>query len=125
MEPVQYIDLSPRDLVAQWADLAWLPIGMIVAGPRHRLIIAGYVGACVFTLRAQVEMMATTGHPRGIWPLLDGDPLLRGQITYAIVTAIFFALLAFSRKSHEAVVLAAAVAIYLIAFCISMVILAI
>jgi hypothetical protein len=125
MEPNHYIDLTPREMAAQWADLAWLPIGMIVAAPRHRLFIAGYVGACVFTLRAQIEMMATTGHPRGIMHLLDGDPLLRGQIAYGIVTAVFFAMVFASRKAHPAVALAASLVVYLMAFCISMVILAI
>jgi hypothetical protein len=123
-EPNAMTAFSPGALM-QWADLAWLPVGLLLAAPRHRLYAGLFVLACVFTLRQQVELLASTGHPYGYLPLLTGDPLLRGQIAYGIVTALFFLLLHFSKKSREAVVLSASIVVYIFAFCISMVILAV
>ena len=125
MEPNHYIDLTPGDMIAHWADLAWVPVGVIVVARRHRLIAAAFAAACVFTLRAQLELMASTGHPRGLTTLLDGDPLLRGQIVYSLVILVFLGMVGISRKENEVVVLAAAIAMYLIGFCISMVFLAV
>jgi hypothetical protein len=116
--------LSPQTL-SLWADLAWLPIGLLLAAPRHRLYAGLFVLACVFTLRQQIELLAATGHPNGYLPLLTGDPLRRGQVVYGLVTALFFLLLHFSKKSREAVVLSASIVVYIFAFCISMVILAV
>jgi hypothetical protein len=112
-------------LYLEWVDLVWLPISLVLVAPKHRVIAACFILACLLTLREQISLMASTGHPTGIVPWLTGPPLFRGQVTYGIIIALYLLLLHFSHKSLMPVVLAASIVIYILAFAISMVILAI
>lgn len=107
-------------LVYQWIDLLWLPVGLAVVHRGQRLMTAGFVLSCVFSLRLQLELMAVIGFSRGFFQLIEAPLYNRGLVIYAPVIALFLVLAHFSPRTHGAVFLAAAIALYIVAFCISM-----
>ncbi len=104
----------------QWIDLLWLPIALMVTHKGHRLLAAGFVLACMLTLRMQVELMDYTGHPYGFLGILGGDSFMRGLIAYGAIIALFLGLAHFSARTTRMVFLAAALSLYILAFAASM-----
>lgn len=108
------------DLVYQWIDLIWLPVGWFAVHRQHRLKTVLFIAACVLTLRTQVELMDSIGFDTGFLPLLKTPLYTRGLVVYSVVIALFLVLAHYSRATQKIVFFAATLTVYFFAFCISM-----
>lgn len=106
-------------LLYSWIDLIWIPIAWFVIGKGKKIKGILFVLSCVFTLRLQVELMQEIGKPTGILPFLDFPVLERGYLTYGVAISLFLLLSHYSRKEDPFVYIAAAITVYIAAFCLS------
>ncbi len=83
------------------------------------LLTSGFVLACVFMLRLQLELMGAIGLPRGFFGLMDASLYNRGLITYAVFIGLFLILAHLSRGGDKNVHMAASITILILAFCVS------
>lgn len=107
-------------LLYQWIDLLWVPVALLAAHPRHRLFAVAFVLACAFTLRLQIELMASIGFEAGFLQLIETPLFNRGLITYSIITAFYLILAYFSPRTSTIVFMAASLSMYVLAFVASM-----
>lgn len=110
------------ELIYQWIDLVWLPVGWLAVHKNHRIQTAAFILTCIFTLRLQVELIELTGYDTGFLPFMDSAVYTRGLVVYGVIIALFLILAHFSPKTRSIVFFAAALSIYFFAFCVSMVI---
>ena len=110
------------DVVIQWIDLIWLPVGLFAVHKGHRIFAAFYFIACSFMLRMQVELMASIGYPRGILPLLDSGLFIRGLIVYTLFHVFYLVTAHYSPNSDKHVFLAASISIFFAALFTSMIV---
>lgn len=106
----------------QWIDLLWVPVAMVVVHRGHRLHTAAFLLICIMSLRAQVELMKSIGHPNGVIGLMQSGAYERGLVVYGIVFALFLVLAYFSPHTKGIVFFAATLSIYIFTFCASMLI---
>lgn len=109
----------------QWIDLLWLPVGLVVVHKGQRLLTAALMLTCIFSLRAQVELMQSFDKPQGFTGLIEMGAYERGLIVYGIIFILFLILAYFSPRTRGVVFLAATLTIYIVSFCLSMVVMAI
>lgn len=109
------------NILYQWLDLIWLPLAWFVVHPQHRWLTLAFIVACGATMRTQVELMNATGFTTGILPLLDAPLFTRGLLGYGFVIAVFLALAYFSRATAKMIFFAAAISVYIFAFCFTMI----
>lgn len=107
-------------LLYQWIDLLWLPVGLIAVHKGHRWMTAGFIIVCILTLRLQVDLMRSTGYETGFLPLMESDLYSRGLFTYGLIIMIFLLLAHFSPRTTGVIFFAATLSVYLLAFCLSM-----
>lgn len=107
------------DIFLNWFDLVWVPVALLVVNKGQKLKAVLFVLACALALRLQVELMVEINYPSGFLPLLDYPLLHRGFIIYGVFTAVFLALSFFSREKDHYIYIAAAIAVFTIAFCVS------
>ena len=108
-----------------YMDLLWLPIAWFAAHKPHRVMALGFVLACAFSLRMEVEVIESTGHPIGFTPYLDMPAFERGLIANGVFIAVFLILSRFSPGTRPIVYFSAALSIYSVAACVSMAVMAI
>lgn len=106
-------------LIMDWIDLAWIPLALIAVHKGQRIKAIFFVLLCVFALRMQIELMNEIGYPLGIMPFLNYPLLERGFITYGAFIAIFLSLSHYSREKDHYVFIAAAITVFIVAFCVS------
>ena len=111
-------------LLYQWMDLLWLPVALVAVHKGQRLNTAAFILICIMTLRAQIELMQSMGHPNGIVGLLHSGAYERGLVVYGIIFALFLVLAYFSPNTRGIIYFAATLSIYIFAFCISMLVMA-
>ncbi len=111
------------DLLYQWIDLLWLPIGWFAVHKRFRLKTIIFLLSCIFTLRMQVELMESMDKPTGFLTFMDSHVYERGLVVYGILITLFLLLAHFSPRTREIVFLAAAINIYIFSLCLSMIVL--
>lgn len=109
-------------LIYQWIDLIWLPIGWFSVARQHRLKVIIFVLACAITMRTQIELVQSTGFNSGFLPLMDSPLYTRGLIIYSVMIALFLLLAHYSPRTRNIVFFTASLSIYIFAFCVSMVI---
>lgn len=109
----------------QWIDLLWLPVALVVVHKGQRLLTAIFLLVCIFSMRAQVELMESFGKPGGFTGLLSAGAFERGLVVYGIVFTLFLILAYFSPRTKGVVFLAALLTIYILSFCLSMLVMAI
>ena len=80
-----------------------------------------FILACVFSLRTQIELVEMIGSRTGILNVVSYDIYDRGLIIYGVFIAAFLLLAFFSGGSRKVVFMAAAISIYIFAFCTSMI----
>ena len=102
-----------------WIDLAWVPLALIALRKGQRFKGVMFVLSCIFSLRLQIELMEEIGYPDGILPFVDYPPLFRGFITYGAFIAVFLILSHISREKDPYVFIAAAITVFIAAFCVS------
>ena len=105
-----------------YLDFLWLPVGWFAVHKGQRWKTVAFIAACLMTLRTQVELMDRTGHDAGFLPFLQGPSLQRGMITYAFIIGAFLILAYLSPKTQGIIFFSAALSVYVMAFCMSMVI---
>ncbi len=106
-------------ILFQWLDLAWLPIALLLLHKGQRLKATFFILSCVFALRLQVDLLFGMGHPAGFLPFWDLPLLERGYIAYGVFVALFLILSYFSKKENPYVYMAAAITMFIAAFCVS------
>lgn len=109
----------------QWIDLLWLPVALVTVHKGQRVLVVAFMLVCILTLRVQVELMHSFGKPGGFTGLLESGAYERGLVTYGIVFALFLILAYFSPRTQGVVFLAATLTIYILTFCLSMLVMAI
>lgn len=116
--------LKMSHFVWQWIDFIWLPLSLLLVHKSQRLMTAGFVLACLLTLRLQVEIMKSVGAFHGFFNLLGWDALKRGQLTYSLMLALFCVLAHYSPKTPAVIFLAVVLSLYILTACVAMLIMA-
>lgn len=109
-------------LIYQWIDLIWLPLGWFVVRPHQRLMTVTFIATCILTLRTQAELIASTGFDTGFMRFMDSPILARGMIVYGVVIMLFLILAYYSPRTKGVIFFAATLSIYILAFCLSLLI---
>lgn len=110
--------------IGNYVDFLWLPAAWFLAPPKHRAMALAFVVVSLATLRTQVELMESTGYATGFLPLMDSHVLIRGMIVWGAVIGFFLVLAHFSPKTTRIIFMAASLSIYILAFCFSMLLMA-
>lgn len=109
----------------QWIDLLWLPVGLVTVHQGQRVLTAIFMLTCILSMRAQVELMQSFGKPGGFTGILQAGAYERGLVVYGIVFTLFLILAYFSPRTKGVIFLAALLTIYILSFCLSMLVMAI
>lgn len=110
--------------IYQWIDLLWLPVTWFVAHRAHRAGLTVFAATCILTMRTQVELIESTGYGTGFLPFLTGPLYARGLVVYSLVVALFLLLAHYSPRVSGYVFLAAGITLYLFAFCLALLVMA-
>ena len=106
-------------LIMDWIDLAWIPVALLALHKGQRFKFVLFILICVFALRMQVELMQEIGYPQGLLPFVRFPLLERGMIAYGVFIAVFLSLSHWSREKDPYVFIAAAITVFIVAFCVS------
>lgn len=106
--------------IYQWIDLLWIPVGLLTVHKGQRLLTTGFVLACIFSLRTQIELMDSIDRGGGLLGFWNAGLYERGLVVYGFFIALFLILAHFSRNTKGVIFLAAAISIYILGFCVSM-----
>lgn len=98
--------------VYPYIDAAWIPLALLVVHRHQRLFVLGFFLACMLMMRLLVELVESTGYPRGIVGLLDAPLFLRGLCVYSVFYALYLLVVHFSPGSFKAVLMAASITIF-------------
>jgi hypothetical protein len=96
-------------------------VAVIVCHKSHRLLGALFVATCLLSLRTQVELMQTVGFSMGFLPWLQSPSEVRGLVVYSIAILVFLVLARLSPQTKKIVFFAVSITVYILAFCASMV----
>jgi len=111
-------------VVYSYLDFLWLPVAWFVVSKRHRWYGVAFVFTCLVTLRTQVELMTSTGYETGFLPIMHSHIYPRGMIVWSVIIALFLLLAHFSPRTKDIIFFAAALSTYVLAFCLSMLLMA-
>lgn len=100
-------------------DLFWLPTALAVVHSEQRIKTIIFVGACVFMLRLQVEMMGQLGFENGFFGWWEWPILYRGMAGYAVFIAFYLLTARLSPRSDIFILMAAGITIFITAFCVT------
>lgn len=106
-------------------DLFWIPVALAIVWPRQRVVAVCFILLCALSLRLQIELMHSTGFDRGFTGWMATDLYTRGLIVYGVFTALYVWMLRRSRHSRWPILISASIVIFLAAFCVSLLVLAI
>lgn len=109
----------------QWIDAIWLPITWFAVHKRHRIYALLFVATCMLTMRTQVALMKEIGFDGGMTPLMQAPSYDRGLILYSVFIAIYLLMAHYSPRTTTVIFVAASVSMYILAFCISMLVMAV
>jgi hypothetical protein len=112
------------DNIYHYIDLVWIPVTWLVVEKHQRWKALSFVLVCLMTLRTQTELMESTGYETGFLPIMDSNVYSRGLIAYSVVIVGFLVLAHFSPKTDGMIFFAAGLSIYILAFCFSMLLMA-
>lgn len=110
--------------IYQFIDFLWLPIAWFVAHPQHRWKTMAFILTCLITLRTQVQLMESTGFVTGFLPIMDSHVFPRGMLAYSVIILLFLVMAHFSPRTQGVIFFAASLSIYILAFCFSMLLMA-
>jgi len=114
-----------QDIIYQWIDLVWLPIGYITVHKQHRIKTLAFILLCIFTMRSQISIMDSIGYGQnGIVSIMSSNLYERGLVAYGIIISIFLLLAHFSPATKPIVFLAIMLSIYISALCGTMILFA-
>ncbi|MBI1326670.1 MAG: hypothetical protein GC136_03405 [Alphaproteobacteria bacterium] len=111
---------------AQWLDVLWLPFAFTLLHKGQKLKAAGFVLACILTLRLQIELFHVMGATNGFTPYWDDMTLHeRGFLVYGFFILAFMLLSYFSPATSRIVYFAASLTVYFMAMISAFAVLAI
>lgn len=110
--------VNPQTLFA-WIDMVWVPVAFFAAHKGHRIHAVAFALACVLALRFQIELMNEIGFPRGIFKVMDTPLFTRGIVVYGVFVVLFLLMARFSKGADTFIYIAAAITVFIAAFCIS------
>ena len=113
-----------RELIYQWIDFIWLPIGFFAVHKQQRWMTLAFIFTCLMTMRTQIELVESTGNMTGFLDIMHSSLHSRGIVVYSVVYMIFLALAYFSPNTRGVIFFAATLSIYIMAFCVSMLLMA-
>lgn len=106
----------------QWADLAWLPVVLIVMHKSQKIMAAVFVAFSMIMLRLQNELMEEIEFPNGLTGMIEMSSFNRGLIVFAVGTFIYCVLSYISPRTKGAIYMAASLTIFfttsLISICV-------
>jgi len=108
-----------NDYILNWIDLVWVPIALLLVRKGQRVNAILFVLVCALTLRIQVELMFEVGFANGFFDFFDMPALMRGFIVYGGFILVFLGLSRWSHERNPYVNMAAAITVYIAAFCVS------
>jgi hypothetical protein len=111
-------------IIYQWIDFLWLPIGFFTVHKSQRLMTLAFIFTCLITFRTQVELIESTGFETGFLGIMHSSLHSRGIIVYSIIIMLFLILAYLSPQTKGVIFFAATISIYLLAFCMSMLLMA-
>ncbi len=112
------------DFILDWLDFLWILIALIFLQKDQKLKGVLFILACMLSLRLQVELMTEIGYERGFLPFMTLPVLYRGYMVYGLFIGIFLLLGHVSKEKNSFIYMAAAISVFVIAFCVSMAIMA-
>jgi hypothetical protein len=112
------------EFIVNWIDLIWIPVSLLVVIPRHRKIALAFMILCAITMRLQIDLIHSTGFNTGFTKIFTSDVKLRATIIYGVFCALFLLLLHFSPRSYWSTLLSASIGVYIMAFTVSMIFMA-
>lgn len=111
--------MTLAQIAFSWIDLLWVPAALLAVERGKRFLAVGFVLACVFLLRLQVELFQQLGFARGFMGFMDSAIFPRGLVTYGVFIALFLLIAFYSKGSHKSIFMAASITILIAAFCVS------
>lgn len=108
------------DNIYHYIDFVWLPVTFLVVHKGHRLLALAFVLTTLVTFRIQVELMEWTGYGTGFLPIMESSIFARGMVIYSVIIMFFLLLAHYSPNTKQIVFFAASLSIYILAFCLSM-----
>lgn len=106
--------------IYNYAGLFWIPVALLAAHKPHKLMAAGLVVISLLTLRLQVELMESIGYSNGFLPVMASHVSMRGLVVYSLMFALFLLLARFSPRTQNTIFFAAALSVYILTVCFSM-----
>lgn len=103
------------DMIYQWIDLIWLPLGLFVAEKNKRIWMAAFMICNMVMMRLLVELMTSTGYEHGILPFMTSHVFDRGLVVYSIFYMLFCILAHYSPRSDKHVFMGASITVFFIA----------
>ena len=108
------------DLVLNWLDFLWIPLALVFLRKDQKLKGVLFILACMLSLRLQVELMTESGYQQGFLPFLTLPVLYRGYLVYGFFIFAFLLLGHVSKERDSFIYMAAAISVFIVAFCVSM-----
>jgi hypothetical protein len=109
------------DIYHRNLDFLWVPLSLPLLHRQHWIMGPLFIAACLLTLRTQVELVEYTGFNMGFLPWFHSPAYVRGMAIYNVVIVIYLALARYSPNTKGIIFFAASLTIYVLAFCASMV----
>jgi hypothetical protein len=107
----------------QWLDFLWIPVAALATHGVQRYYACTLAVACIVSLRLQTELLTWAGiGMTGATGYFSMPPMMRGMMTYAVLLALFLALSYYSPNTRGVIYMAACLSVYVIAFCLSLVV---
>lgn len=103
----------------QWVDFLWIPVALAVTHGQQRYFAVLFVLFCMLSLRLQKEFLDSFNLSDGVTDFFSLTPYARGLLVYGIIIAGFLLLSHFSPNTRGVIYMAAAISLYILAFCIS------
>ncbi len=101
-------------LILQWIDLIWLPLGWITVHKKQRWWAVSTLLACMAMMRMLTELMDTINHPDGIIHLISTPVSGRGMMVYSFFYAAYL-LYAHFMRSEGVIFMAASLGMFFFA----------
>lgn len=100
----------------QWIDIIWLPLALAVVHKEQRGWALSVIACGIVMMHMQVELIESTGFPRGYLGLLSSEVHNRGLVVYSVFYALYLVLAYYSPGSRGAVFMAASLSVFFMAF---------
>lgn len=109
-------------ILFQWLDFLWLPLGLVCVRKDQRLWVAGFIFMSMIMMRLQVELMDWTGFSHGFLGLLNWSAHMRGLAVYSFFYMLYLLWAIFSPFAKNTILMAGSISVFFMAATTAMVI---